>query len=173
MQRTCLALALVSLTAPAIAQSPLPSNGIPDNVDSAMTTKPHPASSAHANAVAGQTDAARIEACGLISKGFIDDLEKGSFKTAASNFDEKMKAAVGASNLAKVWQSVGARFGKLESRGDPQTVIYQGMPIVSTPLHFVKGDFVSQLACDRGGKIGGFYIRAVQPATAAPAPSTK
>lgn len=171
MPRICFALALVALTAPAFAQSAPPGSGIPDNAHSAMTPEAHPASSAHANAVAGQANAARIEACGQMAHGFLDDLEKGDFKTAASNFDEQMRAAVTSAKLGETWQSVGARSGKLESRGDPQIVMYQGTPVVSTPLHFAKGDFVSQLACDKDGKIAGFYIRPVLPATAAPAPS--
>lgn len=174
MQRTLLALALVALTAPAFAQSAPASSGIPDNAHSAMTTKPHPASSAHANAMAGQTDAARIEACGQLASGFLDDLQKGDFKTATSNFGDQMKkAGLTAGKLGEVWQSLGTQFGKLKSRGDSQTVMYQGMPVVSTPLHFAKGDFVSQLACDKDGKVAGFYIRPAQPATAAPASSTK
>ena len=173
MQRICLAFALAALTAPAFAQPAPPSSGIPDNTHSAMTAKAHPAGSAYANAVVGQADATRIEACGQMSHGFLDDLEKGDFKTAASNFDSKMKADLSAGKLGEAWQSVGAQFGKLESRGDPQTVMYQGMPVVSTPLHFVKSDFVSQLACDNEGKIAGFFIRPVQPASAAPASSSK
>lgn len=173
MRHTLPALALVALTASAFAQSPPASSGIPDNAHSAMTTKSHPAISAHANAMAGQTDAARIEACGQMANGFLDDLQKGDFKTAASNFDDKMKADVGAAKLGKGWQSLGTQFGKLESRGDPQTVMFQDMPVVSTPLHFTKGDFVSQLACDKDGKIAGFYIRPLAPATTAPASSSK
>lgn len=167
MQRPLLAVALALLAVPAFAQSTPDSSGIPDNAHSAMTSKPHPAAGAHANAVAGQTDAARIEACGQMSKRFLDNLEKGDFKTAVSNFDDKMKAGLSAAKLGEVWQSLGTQFGKLESRGDPQTVMYQDTPIASTPLHFAKSDLVSQLACGENGKIAGFYIRPLPPATAA------
>jgi hypothetical protein len=172
MQRTRLTLALVALAAPAIAQSAPPGSGIPDNAHSAMTHEAHPASSAHANAVAGQTNAARIEACGQMAHGFLDDLGHGDFKSAASNFDAKMQAAVTATRLGETWHSVGTRFGKLESRGDPQTVMVRGTPVVSTPLHFAKGDVVSQLACDEDGRISGFYIRPVRPPNPAPASSS-
>lgn len=173
MQRILLALAIVTLAGPAFAQSTPATSGIPDNAHSAMTTKPHPAASAHANAMAAQTDAARIEACSQMASGFLDDLGKDDFKTAASNFDDKMKAGLSPGKLGEAWQSLGAQFGKLESRGTPQTVMFQGLPVVSTPLHFTKGDFVSQLACDKDGKIAGFHIRPLQPATAAPASSSK
>ncbi|HJP98073.1 MAG TPA: DUF3887 domain-containing protein [Rhodanobacteraceae bacterium] len=133
----------------------------------------HPASSAGANAIAGQADAARIEACGQISRTFLEELEKGDFHAATGNFNGRMKAGLSEDKLGQVWQSLGHQFGKLESRGEPQTVMYQDMPVVSTPLHFEKGDFVSQLACDRDGKIAGFYVRPLPAAGAAPASSVQ
>ncbi|MGH8191629.1 MAG: DUF3887 domain-containing protein [Rhodanobacteraceae bacterium] len=172
MQRTLLALAVMALAAPAFAQSAPGNSGIPDNAHSSMASKPHPASGAHANAAAGEADAARIEACGHVAHRFLDELEQGDFKTASSNFNDHMKAGLSADKLGQTWRSLGAQFGKLESRGDSQTVMYQGMPVVSTPLHFEKGDFVSQLACDSQGKIAGFYLRALAPPGAAPASSS-
>jgi len=134
--------------------------------------RPHPASGSHANASTGQADAARIEACGQLANTFLDDLEKGDISAASAYFDERMKAAVDDAKLREVWQSLGNQAGKLESRGQPQTVMYQGMPVVGTPLNFEKGDFVTQVTCDREGKIAGFYIRP-QPSTAAPASSVQ
>ena len=133
----------------------------------------HPASGSHANASAGQADAARLEACGQLTNTFLDDLEKGDISAATAYFDERMKAAVDDAKLREVWQSLVNQAGKLESRGQPQTVIYQGMPVVGTPLNFEKGDFVSQVTCDREGKIAGFYIRPLPSHIAAPASSVQ
>ena len=155
-------MATAALAAPAFAAGQTP----------AAETSTHPASRAHANAVAAQADALRIEACGRIARGFIDDLAKGDFKTAVANFNGQMKAAVSADKLDETWKSLGDRFGQLESHGRPQTVMYQDMPVVTTPLHFTKGDFVSQLACDNEGKIAGFYIRPLPAASAAPGSSS-
>jgi hypothetical protein len=131
----------------------------------------HPASRAHDNAMAAQADAARIEACSHIARGFLDDLEKDDFIAAVANFNDQMEAAVSADKLGQTWKSLAARFGRLESRGNAQTVMYRDMPVVTTPLHFAKGDLVSQLACDNGGKITGFYVRPLPGAGAAPASS--
>jgi hypothetical protein len=135
--------------------------------------RPHPASSSQANASAGQADAARLEACAQLASTFLDDLEKGDISAAAAYFDERMKSGVGEAKLREVWQSLGNQFGKPESRGQPQTVLYQGMPVVGTPLHFEKGDLVSQVTCDHEGKIAGFYIRPLSSSVAAPASSVK
>lgn len=134
---------------------------------------PHPASSSHAIASAGQADAARLEACGQLANTFLNDLEKGDISAATAYFDKRMKAAVDDAKLRQVWQSLGTQFGKLESRGQHQTVMYQGMPVVGTPLNFEKGRFVSQVTCDREGKIAGFYIRPLPSNVAAPASSVQ
>lgn len=84
-----------------------------------------------------------------------------------------MKEAVGNAKLRQVWQSIGNQFGKTGSRGQPQTVMYQGMAVVGTPLHFSKGDLVSQVTCDRDGTIAGFSIRPLPSSAAAPASSVK
>lgn len=137
------------------------------------TAGAHPASSAQANAIAGQANAARMEACGQLSHTFLDELGQGDFHAATANFNGQMKTGLSADKLGQVWQSLGKQFGKLQSRGEPQTVMYQDLPVVSTPLHFEKGDLVSQLACDRDGKIAGFYVRPLPAASAAPASSVQ
>lgn len=164
MHRQLITLAL--LAAPALALAA-------PQQHPAETASTHPASSARANAIAGQANAARIEACSQISRAFLDELEKGDFHAATTNFNGHMKAGLGEHKLGQAWQSLGQQFGKLESRGEPQTVMYQDLPVVSTPLHFEKGDFVSQLACDRDGKIAGFYVRPLPAASAAPASSVQ
>jgi hypothetical protein len=130
----------------------------------AATEKPHPSSSAHANAVAGQADAARMEACANLSGRLLDAFDKGDFKAATSNFDSQMLAVVDAQKLGEVQKSIGGQFGKLESRGTPQTVMYQGMAVVSTPLHYEKGDLAAVVACDKDGKVAGFRLHPVAPA---------
>lgn len=163
MLRKLIVLALVAAPAPLLAA---PQQHPTENA------RPHPASSSGANASIGQADAARIEACGQLASTFLDALEKGDIPAATAYFDDRMKAAVDDAKLREVWQSLGSRVGKLESRGQPQTVMYQGMPVVGTPLVFEKGDFVSQVTCDRGGKIAGFYIRPL-PSSVAPASSAQ
>lgn len=131
------------------------------------TEQAHPASSAHANAVAGHADAARIEACGNVSSALLDAFDKGDFKTASASFNAQMLGLVDAQKLGDVQKSITAQFGKLESRGTPQSAMYQGMAVVSTPMHYAKGDLSSVVACDKEGKVAGFRL---QPAAPAPSP---
>ncbi len=123
----------------------------------------HPSSSAHANAVAGEANATRIEACVVAAGAMIADLDKDDFMAATADFDPTMRAGLGADKLGLVWQQVGHQLGKLHGLGEAQNVMYQGRVVVTQPLHFEKGDLNAQVACDADGKIAGFFLR---PATA-------
>lgn len=159
MQRTLiLASLLAALPLAASANAP------------ADTARPHPAASAHANAVAGQAGAARIEACAHVASSLIDNLAKNDFKAATTDFDATMTAQLGADKLGAVWQQVAQQFGKLEGRGTLQNAMYQGDVVVMLPLRFAKGSVHAQVACDAAGKIAGFFLRpAAAPAPSAPA----
>ncbi len=123
------------------------------------STHPHPASSAHAAAVAGEANATRIEACIQATTAMIGNLDKGNFKAAGADFDANMQARLGAGKLGSVWQQVGNQLGKLQGQGEPQNVIYQNHVVITQPLHFDKGDVNAQVACDADGKIAGFFLR--------------
>lgn len=129
----------------------------------AATEKPHPSSSAHANAVAGQANATRLEACDDLSASMLDALGKGDFKTATSNFDDQMRANLDAEKLGQVWTSMSAQYGALQSRGLPQAAMYQELFIVVTPLYFEKGGLRAQVVCDMDNKIAGFHIQPLAP----------
>lgn len=119
----------------------------------------HPAVSAHANAVAGQANAARIEACASLSRALLEALGKGNFKDAASSFDEHLRTALDPHALGIAWKTVGRQLGRLESRGDAKNMMYKSMPVIATPLHFEKGDLMAQVVCDQGGRIAAFRVR--------------
>jgi hypothetical protein len=154
MHRHLLAAALIAV---------LPVSALAAGQSPAATEKPHPSSSAHANAVAGQADATRMEACGNLSGALLDAFDKGDFKAATTHFDSRMLAVVDAQKLAEVQKSIGAQFGKLESRGTPQSVMYQGMAVISTPMQYAKGDLAAVVACDKDGKVAGFRLNPVTP----------
>lgn len=159
MIRSLLAASTLALAVPALAWAQHPSS----------SAKPHPAASAHANAVAGQDNAARIEACLQDSKALLDNLERGDFQAATRDFDAQMLAAVDAHKLGDLWQSIGTRFGKLESRGEPQNMMYQGRAIITVPLRFHDQTIGARTACNADGKIAGFHL--VPIPSAAPAES--
>jgi hypothetical protein len=131
----------------------------------AATEKPHPSASAHANAVAGQTNAARIEACTIAANTLIDNLDKGDAKAATADFDATMQANLSADKLAGVWRQVGLQMGNLQSRGAPQNAIYQDDTFVTIPLHFKNRNLVAQVVCDANDKVAGFFLR---PSTSVP-----
>ena len=152
MHRQLIAAALIAaLPALAFGQSP------------AATEKPHPSSSAHANAVAGQANAARLEACDDLSSTMLGALEKGDFETASSKFDAQMRANLDAKKLSTVWASMSAKLGTLQSRGFPQAAMYQQLFIVVTPLYFEKGGVRAQVVCDMDNQIVGFHLQPLIP----------
>lgn len=160
MKRPPLTPILFALAAPAMAAS----------AAAPPAGAPHPSASAHATSVAGQSEATRIEACSEAASTFIDRLDKGDYSGATSNFDDTMHSALDADKLGQAWQSVGQQFGKLQQRGAPQNVIYQGMAVVTTPLHFEKGDLAVQVACDANGKFAGFHVLPVSSSAASAQP---
>lgn len=130
----------------------------------AASEQTHPSTSAHANAVAGQANAARIEACGNVSAALLDAFEKGDFKTASANFNTQMLSLVDAQKMDGVHKSLTGQLGQLESRGTPQSMLTQGMVVVSTPMHYAKGDVSAVVACEEDGKVAGFWLRPAAPA---------
>lgn len=130
----------------------------------AATEKPHPSNSAHANAVAGQANATRLEACDNLSAAMLNALEKGDFTAATSNFDPQTRANLDAKKLGTVWASMSAQFGALQSRGFPQAAMYQQLFVVATPLYLEKGGLKAQVVCSMDNKIVGFHLQPLAPA---------
>jgi hypothetical protein len=147
MHRLLIAATLIIGTVPALAAGRLP------------PAAPHPAPSAHANTVAGQADAARMEACAHLSGALLDALDKGDYQAATTNFDSTMQAGLSAQKLRTAWLDVGAQVGRLEARGTPRSFMYQGLSVVTTPMSFAHGGLTAQVACNAEGLIAGFYVR--------------
>lgn len=124
-----------------------------------LTAAPHPAPGAHATAVSGQADAARMEACTHLSNALLDALDKGDYQAATTNFDSTMRTRLGQQKLRAAWQDIGAQLGPPEARSTPHSFMFQGSPVVTTPMRFAKGGLTAQVACDAAGQIAGFYLR--------------
>lgn len=149
MHRLLIAITLIIVAVPAlaIAGGRLPS------------AAPHPAPGAHATAVAGQADAARMEACSHLSSALLDALDKGDYQAATTHFDSTMQAGLSTQKLRTAWLNVGAQVGQLEARGTPRSFMYQGLSVVTTPMRFAHGGLTAQVACNAEGQITGFYMR--------------
>lgn len=154
MHRELILVALAALSMPGV---PLAAG----QQHPAATARDHPAASAHANAIAGLAGAALIESCTARTNALIDNLERGDFAAATSNFDATMKANLGADKLGKFWKRVGSQAGALQDRGAPQNMMHEGHAVITLPLHFAKGDANAQVACDTDGQVAGFFLRPV------------
>ncbi len=145
----------LAISAPAVSAPP------------AATPQAHPSTSAHANAAAAQSNATHIEACTEATEAFLEHLTLGDYKAATGNFNAQMLAALAPAKLGNAWQAIAIQYGKLESRGTAQNVMYQGLAVVTVPLRFEKGTLGARLACGADGKFSGFHIVSVPPAAPA------
>ncbi len=152
-----------------LVASALPALALAAPQHPAANARPHPAISAHDTAIDAQASAMRIESCTEVSSAFIDQLVKGDYKAATGNFDDKLREALGPEKLGEVWQAVDTHYGKLESRGNPQNMMYQGLAVITVPLRFSNGTLSARLACAADGKFAGFHL--VPVPSAAPATS--
>lgn len=158
VRRVLAAFAIVVLAAPAYAAGQHP----------AASARPHPASGAHAVAAAAEASARRIEACGERSAALLAALGKDDYAAATADFDAQMKSLLGPQKLAATWTAITAQFGKLQSLGPAQSVMYGDDPMVVTPVRFEKAGLTAQVACDADGRIAGFHL---QPTVLPPATS--
>lgn len=142
-----------------------PATGIAQQVSG--NVRPHPAASAHANALSGATNAARIEACSVATRRLVDNLEKGDARGAMANFDARLQGAMSARQLGEIWQSVNARLGTLVERRPVQNMLYRGMVIITQPLWFERGGLGLEVACNQEGQFAGLHLRPLGPAPAA------
>lgn len=134
----------------------------------AETATDHPAPSAHANAVAGQASAARIEACMHASDALLTNLEKGDGTAAAARFSALLKTKVQPSQLDQLWAHVTSRAGTLQGRGTPQNAMFQQDVVIVLPLQFARVNLNFQVACNGHDQVDGFFLRPMAPPAGAP-----
>lgn len=147
MHRALLAATLIIGITPALA------------VGQPQDAAPHPAPGAHATAVAGQADAARMEACIHVSNALLDALDQGDYQAATRNFDHAMRTGLEQQKLRAAWLAIGAQLGPPEARSTPHSFMFQGSPVVTTPMRFAKGGLTAQVACNAAGQIVGLSIQ--------------
>lgn len=161
MPRIALAAAIAALAFPAPLLAAPPAGA------------PHPSAAAVANAAQAQSATSMMAACTAATHGFLDDLTQTNYTAAVANFDGQMMVALPAVKLQQAWESVLAHYGVLQSRGDAAQVIYQGMPVVTVPLHFANGDLRAVLVCNAStGRFAGFHVTVAPAPTAGAAPAS-
>lgn len=111
------------------------------------------------------------DATPTVSSKVLAHFQDGQFTEIAALFDDKMKAALPAAELAKVWAALPAQFGAFVRAGPMRT---EG-PAQLTRLEFEKGALEMRVALDPAEHIRGLFFApaakdgAVKPQWARPA----
>ncbi|NUS38326.1 MAG: alpha/beta fold hydrolase, partial [Lysobacter sp.] len=104
----------------------------------------------------------------MLSTRLLDHLDAGEYAAAEAMFDDRMRAAVPASKLQAVWQSLPPA----GDRGGPRVATQAGMRIVRTTLHRGVTQWTATVALDPDGHVGGLLVapwHEVQPLPPIPA----
>ncbi|WP_449427757.1 DUF3887 domain-containing protein [Rhodanobacter umsongensis] len=97
--------------------------------------------------------------CQATSKRMLDHLDQADYAGATADFNDRMKAALGADQLAKVWPAVAQQFGARGAREPARLSEVEGYALVDTPLHYGHSLIDAQVACGVDGKVAGFHIK--------------
>lgn len=108
--------------------------------------------------VTGMAHAAAPD-CQATSRRMLDHLDQGDYAGATADFNDRMKAALGADKLAKVWPAVAQQFGARGAREQARLSEAGGYALVVTPLHYGQSLVDAEVACDADGKVAGFHIK--------------
>lgn len=108
--------------------------------------------------VAGMAHASAPD-CQITSRKMLDHLDQGDYAGATADFNDRMKIALGADKLAKVWPAIAQQFGARGTREQAQLSEVGGYALVVTPLHYGQSLIDAQVACDADGKVAGFHIK--------------
>lgn len=96
----------------------------------------------------------------------LSQVAKGDFQAALGSFNEDMKKALSAEQLAATWKSIEARHGAY--KGLTVTRVEPPLTYVYVTVEFEKGPRDLRVVVDDAGRIAGFTI--AQPASAAAPP---
>lgn len=108
--------------------------------------------------VTGMAHAAAPD-CQVTSMRMLDRLDQGDYAGATADFNDRMKSALGADKLAKVWPAVAQQFGVRGAREQAGLSEVEGYALVVTPLHYGPSLIDAEVACDADGKVAGFHIK--------------
>jgi hypothetical protein len=97
--------------------------------------------------------------CQAASTRLLDHLDKGDYTGATVDFDDRMKTALTADQLGKLWQSMPLQLGAPGAREPAQVTAVPAYVVVETSLHYGQGMIDARVACNSDGKISGFHIR--------------
>jgi dienelactone hydrolase len=99
------------------------------------------------------------------AQAFIDQLAKGDFSGAVSNFDPQMGAAMPEAKMKETWQQLTTQMGPYQKQIGVRTEQQQGYRIVFVTTQFENAALDVRVVFDAQGKIAGLFF---QPAAALP-----
>ena len=97
--------------------------------------------------------------CLATSGRMLDHLDHGDYIAAAADFNARMKAALGADRLARMWPAVAKQFGPRGVHDQATLSQVNGYAVVITPLHYGQHVIDARVVCEADGKVAGFFIK--------------
>ena len=98
-------------------------------------------------------------ACQATSGRMLDHLDQGDYTGATTDFDDRMKAALDADQLAKLWSGMVQKFGARGTREPGRLSQVEGYAVVLTTLHYGVHLVDARVVCDADGKVAGFFMK--------------
>lgn len=95
--------------------------------------------------------------CQAISTRMLDHLDQGDYVGATADFDDAMKASLGADRLAKIWPALAQQYGARGAREPGRLSQLNGYAVVLTALHYGPHLIDARVVCDANGKVAGFF----------------
>ncbi len=101
--------------------------------------------------------AAQAADCKALSGKLLDQLDRGDYTAAVSDFNDAMKVLT-PDKLKSFWQSLPEKWGARGARDEAKLVQQNGNDIVVTALHFASKAANAVVVCSPSGQIAGFHV---------------
>lgn len=97
--------------------------------------------------------------CQATSSRMLDHLDKDDYSGATADFNDRMKAALSADQLGKIWTAMAQQFGARGAHDQARVAEVNGHTAVITALHYGTHLVDARVSCDPDGKVAGFHIK--------------
>ncbi len=106
----------------------------------------------------------------MTAEKLVDQLARGDYAAATSEFNTEMKAAATEATLKDVWEQLLVQSGAFLQRASSTSTVVQGYPTVFVTCQFEKAELDAQVTFDNQGKIAGLHFTAHNAAVSTPIP---
>jgi len=119
--------------------------------------------------VSGRAQATQAEVVGRV-EALIDALAAGRVDEVVAAFDDRMRAALPAPELAAIWAAAEQQAGRFERRIGATTRTKDAYVIVTMTCAFARANVDIQFVLDAEGKVGGLAMKPAAMVATAPPP---